>query len=99
MKHESATMQRMLAAQLIPAVRTRTAACALRALKALHAGGLRVFEIPLTVPGALHALHEAKSMLCGDVLLGAGTVLDGESARMRSSPVPISSSPRRSHTA
>ena len=76
------TLQRILAARLVPAIRTRTGACALRALNALHAGGLRVFEVPLTVPGALDVLREAKSIFGGDVLLGAGTILDAESARM-----------------
>ena len=74
-------LHQILAAKLVPAVRTRTAACALRALKALHAGGLRVFEVPLTVPGALDMLSEAKAALGTDVLVGAGTILDAESAR------------------
>ncbi len=73
---------RIFAAKLVPAVRTRTAADALRALRALHAGGLHVFEVPLTVPGALQVLEEARAVLDSRILLGAGTVLDGESARM-----------------
>ncbi len=75
-------LQRILAAKLVPAVRTRTAACALRAMKALHAGGLRVFEVPLTVPGALDVLQEVKAVFGKGVVVGAGTILDGESARM-----------------
>ena len=82
MRQHDATLQRILAAKLVPAVRTRTAECALRALEALHAGGLRVFEVPLTVPGALDVVRHAKSTLGNDVRLGAGTILDAESARM-----------------
>lgn len=71
----------ILEARLIPAVRTRTAEQAVRAIKALKMGGLTVFEVPLTVPGALDVLRAAKDWLSKDALLGAGTVLDAEAAR------------------
>lgn len=71
----------ILEMKLVPAVRTRTADLALRALTALHAGGLTVFEVPLTVPGALQLLPAARDMLGQGVLIGSGTVLDAESAR------------------
>lgn len=72
----------MLEVKLVPAVRTRDPGSALRAIRALHAGGLRVFEVPLTVPGSLQVLSEARASLGAGVLLGSGTVLDGESARL-----------------
>lgn len=71
----------VLEVKLVPAVRARTADLALRALKALHAGGLSVFEVPLTVPGALQLLPAAREILGKSVLIGSGTVLDAESAR------------------
>ena len=74
-------MRRIAGARLVPAVRTRTGEDAVRAMKALHAGGISVFEVPLTVPGALAALSSARALLGEDVVLGSGTVLDGESAR------------------
>jgi 2-dehydro-3-deoxyphosphogluconate aldolase/(4S)-4-hydroxy-2-oxoglutarate aldolase len=48
---------------------------------ALADGGITVAEVTLTVPGALEVIREAKRKLGGRVLLGAGTVLDPETAR------------------
>jgi 2-dehydro-3-deoxyphosphogluconate aldolase/(4S)-4-hydroxy-2-oxoglutarate aldolase len=48
---------------------------------ALADGGIAVAEVTLTVPGALEVIREAKRELGGRVLLGAGTVLDPETAR------------------
>ena len=75
-------MRRIAEARLVPAVRTRTGEDAVRAMKALHAGGINVFEVPLTVPGALAALASARALLGEHVVLGSGTVLDAQSARM-----------------
>lgn len=53
----------------------------LAAAQALAAGGVKALEITLTTPGALKAIEKAASSLGPDCLLGAGTVLDAESAR------------------
>ena len=82
MSRREDVLAQILEYRLVPAVRTRTSQCCLRALKALYKGGLRVFEVPLTVPGALDLLPGARAALGADVLLGSGTVLDAESARM-----------------
>jgi len=39
-------------------------------------GGLRAVELTFTTPGALEALRELRGRLPGDVLLGAGTVMN-----------------------
>ena len=44
-------------------------------------GGVTVAEVTFTVPNALDVIREAKRQLGGRVLLGAGTVLDPETAR------------------
>jgi 2-dehydro-3-deoxyphosphogluconate aldolase/(4S)-4-hydroxy-2-oxoglutarate aldolase len=49
--------------------------------RALLDGGIDVIEITLTVPGALEILAAVKKDLGQRVLLGAGTVLDPETAR------------------
>ena len=82
MSRHDETLGRILQSKLVPAVRTRDGGSAVRAIRALHAGGVRVFEIPLTVPGALGALDAARAALGAQVVLGSGTVLDGQSARM-----------------
>jgi len=49
--------------------------------KAIYAGGLDVIEVTFTVPGVLDILAQVKRELGDKVLLGAGTVLDSETAR------------------
>ena len=54
-----------------------------RTVTALVAGGIHCVEVTMTTPGALDAIAAARKELAGaDVLLGAGSVLDRETARM-----------------
>ena len=65
---------------IIPVVRASSADEAMRAIDAIRDGGISVLEITMTVPGAV-ALIEQVAATCGpDVLVGAGTVLDPETA-------------------
>ena len=52
-----------------------------RIAEALYAGGVRVMEVTLNSPGALASIAEVSQALAGRLLVGAGTVLDPESAR------------------
>lgn len=49
--------------------------------EALLAGGVEVLEITFTVPNAIRVLEQIADRLGDQVLLGAGTVLDTETAR------------------
>ena len=49
--------------------------------EALLAGGVHVMEVTFTVPGAVRVLERVADRLGERVLLGAGTVLDAETAR------------------
>ncbi len=53
----------------------------LRIAQALHAGGVRTLEITLNSPGALASIEEISGAMEGRLLVGAGTVLDPETAR------------------
>jgi 2-dehydro-3-deoxyphosphogluconate aldolase/(4S)-4-hydroxy-2-oxoglutarate aldolase len=66
---------------IVPVVRTATADSALRSVEAIHRGGIDVVEITMTVPGALRVLERVADEFGDRVLLGAGTVLDPETAR------------------
>jgi 2-dehydro-3-deoxyphosphogluconate aldolase/(4S)-4-hydroxy-2-oxoglutarate aldolase len=66
---------------IVPVVRTASAEGAIRAVEAIYAGGVRAAEITMTVPGALHALEKVADRFGGKIVLGAGTVLDPETAR------------------
>jgi 2-dehydro-3-deoxyphosphogluconate aldolase/(4S)-4-hydroxy-2-oxoglutarate aldolase len=49
--------------------------------RALLAGGVDVMEVTFTVPGAVRVLERVADELGDQILLGAGTVLDPETAR------------------
>ncbi len=66
---------------IIPVVRAVSAEEALAAVDAIHAGGIPILEITLTVPGAIRIIRELTARLGEDVLIGAGTVLDAGTAR------------------
>lgn len=50
-------------------------------IDALAAGGVRVFEVTMTVPRAIEMIGELTANLPRDLLVGAGTVLDADTAR------------------
>jgi 2-dehydro-3-deoxyphosphogluconate aldolase/(4S)-4-hydroxy-2-oxoglutarate aldolase len=50
--------------------------------EALRAGGVDVMEVTFTVPGAVRVLEQVADRLGDRVLLGAGTVLDSQTARV-----------------
>jgi 2-dehydro-3-deoxyphosphogluconate aldolase/(4S)-4-hydroxy-2-oxoglutarate aldolase len=66
---------------IVPVVRASSAEAAIHAVEALHDGGITVAEITMTVPGAVGALEKLADRFGGKVLMGAGTVLDPETAR------------------
>src|SRR5207248_11638507 len=65
----------------IPVVRAASARQAHLAAEAVRAGGIPIVEITMTVPGAVEVIRELARSAGGDVLIGAGTVLDAETAR------------------
>jgi 2-dehydro-3-deoxyphosphogluconate aldolase/(4S)-4-hydroxy-2-oxoglutarate aldolase len=66
---------------IVPVVRTSSAEAAVRSVEAIYRGGIRAAEITMTVPGALRALEEVADQFGDRMVLGAGTVLDPETAR------------------
>jgi 2-dehydro-3-deoxyphosphogluconate aldolase / (4S)-4-hydroxy-2-oxoglutarate aldolase len=66
---------------IVPVVRTSTAEGAILAIEAIHRGGVRAAEITMTVPGAIRALEKVADQFGDKIVLGAGTVLDPETAR------------------
>ncbi len=69
------------AAGIVPVVRAASAEHAIRAVEALYNGGVRSAEITMTVPGAIKALEKTADTFGDKLVLGAGTVLDPETAR------------------
>ncbi len=66
---------------IVPVIRTSSAESAVQAVEAIYRGGIRAAEITMTVPGAIRALEKAADAFGDKLVLGAGTVLDAETAR------------------
>jgi 2-dehydro-3-deoxyphosphogluconate aldolase / (4S)-4-hydroxy-2-oxoglutarate aldolase len=66
---------------IVPVVRTSSAEGAIKAIDAIYRGGIRAAEITMTVPGAIRALERVADQFGDKIVLGAGTVLDPETAR------------------
>ena len=74
-------VEKIKAIGIVPIVRATGAEAAVRAAEAISEGGISCVEITMTVPGALQALEQVAKRFGDKVLLGAGTVLDPETAR------------------
>jgi 2-dehydro-3-deoxyphosphogluconate aldolase/(4S)-4-hydroxy-2-oxoglutarate aldolase len=74
-------LQRILDCGIVAVVRFSDPGPLVEVVKSLADGGITVAEVTLTVPNALDVIREAKHQLGDRVLLGAGTVLDSETAR------------------
>jgi 2-dehydro-3-deoxyphosphogluconate aldolase/(4S)-4-hydroxy-2-oxoglutarate aldolase len=66
---------------IVPVIRAATAELALRAARAVLAGGISIFEITMTVPDAPEVIRALVAELGARAVVGAGTVLDAEAAR------------------
>jgi 2-dehydro-3-deoxyphosphogluconate aldolase/(4S)-4-hydroxy-2-oxoglutarate aldolase len=67
---------------IVPVVRTPSAESAIRSIEAIYSGGVRAAEVTMTVPGAIKALEKLADRFGDKIMLGAGTVLDPETARI-----------------
>jgi 2-dehydro-3-deoxyphosphogluconate aldolase / (4S)-4-hydroxy-2-oxoglutarate aldolase len=66
---------------LVPVLRAESIEQAMALADAIAAGGVTVLEITMTVPGAIQVMRRLAEQR-PDILIGAGTVLDAETARM-----------------
>jgi 2-dehydro-3-deoxyphosphogluconate aldolase/(4S)-4-hydroxy-2-oxoglutarate aldolase len=67
---------------IVPAIRVSTEEQALRAVEALAQGGISVAEVAMTMPHAARILDHVLARFGDRMLIGAGTVLDAETARL-----------------
>ena len=79
--NKSKTITRIIETGLIPVIRAESSDIAMRAIDAIKEGGISVLEITMTVPGAIRVIEEVARRFGEDAIVGAGTVLDAETAR------------------
>ena len=73
--------KRIVEIGIVPIVRATSATQARQAAEAVCAGGIPIVEVTMTVPGAIDLIKELIKSLGTEVLVGAGTVLDAETAQ------------------
>ncbi len=76
-----ANLQRVLDTGIVSIIRAKSGEQLVNVAKALYEGGIDVIEVTFTVPGVLDIIAAVKKELGDRILLGAGTVLDTETAR------------------
>lgn len=72
---------RIMEIGIVPVVRAASSQQAMRAAEAVCKGGIPVVEMTMTVPGAVEVIGELSKTMGSEVLVGAGTVLDAETAK------------------
>jgi 2-dehydro-3-deoxyphosphogluconate aldolase/(4S)-4-hydroxy-2-oxoglutarate aldolase len=75
------TLASILQIGVVPIVRCDSTQQAIEAAKAIYRGGIRALEVTMTVPGAIRVLEKVVDEFGDRIVLGAGTVLDPETAR------------------
>jgi len=74
-------LRRVLDCGVVAVVRSPDGAQLVEVARALADGGVTVVEITMSVPDALDVLRQVRRALGDRILLGAGTILDPETAR------------------
>ncbi len=74
-------LRQILDSGIVAVVRSPDSQQLVEVVRALADGGVTVVEITMTVPDALTVLRQVRQSLGERVLLGAGTILDPETAR------------------
>lgn len=78
-KHEVA--KQLVEIGIVPVLRASSAKQARQVAEAVYAGGIPVVEITMTVPGAIELIAQLSKSMGPEILVGAGTVLDSETAQ------------------
>jgi 2-dehydro-3-deoxyphosphogluconate aldolase/(4S)-4-hydroxy-2-oxoglutarate aldolase len=77
-----AVLQKIAEAGLVAVIRAENGEDAAHIAEACAAGGVAALEITYTVPGATAVIEHLAKEFAGRILVGAGTVLDPETARI-----------------
>lgn len=74
-------LNRVLDGGIVAVVRAESGSSLVKVVRALAEGGVTAAEITFTVPDAIEVIRQVRHELGDAVVLGAGTVLDPETAR------------------
>lgn len=76
------TIQSIMESGVVAVIRAESKEQGIKVIEAIKKGGIKALEITMTVPGAIDIIKEISEIYKDeDVIIGAGTVLDPETAR------------------
>lgn len=81
MSGRQATVEAIQHSGVVAVIRMKDAAKLRAVVDAIAEGGVRAIEVTMTVPGAIELIRTLARSLPADILLGAGTVIDANTAR------------------
>jgi 2-dehydro-3-deoxyphosphogluconate aldolase / (4S)-4-hydroxy-2-oxoglutarate aldolase len=73
--------ERIFEIGIVPVVRAASAKQGMQAAEAVCAGGIPIVEMTMTVPGAIDLISQLAKSMGSQVLVGAGTVIEAETAQ------------------
>ncbi len=76
-----ATLKRIVDGGIVAVVRSASSASLVKVVQALAEGGVGAAEVTFTVPDAIEVIRQVRREVGDAIVLGAGTVLDPETAR------------------
>src|SRR5437764_9315346 len=76
------TLKRIVDGGIVAVVRSESGESLVKVVRALAEGGVTAAEITFTVPDAIEVIRQVRREVGEAVILGAGTVLDPETARV-----------------
>ena len=79
--NKSEILKRIREIGILPVLRAASVDEAVALAEAIEAGGITALEITMTVPDAIEVMRSLKRRAGDSILIGAGTVLDPETAR------------------
>jgi 2-dehydro-3-deoxyphosphogluconate aldolase/(4S)-4-hydroxy-2-oxoglutarate aldolase len=74
-------LTRLIEGKVVAVVRLDSGEQLINVAEALKAGGMSIIEFTVSTPGAIDMIKQATARFGNEVLMGAGTVLDPETAR------------------
>lgn len=76
-------IKRIMEDKLVAVIRAESKEQGIKIVDAVQKGGIKLIEVTMTVPGAVDIITSLSQEYKGkDVMIGAGTVLDSETARL-----------------
>jgi 2-dehydro-3-deoxyphosphogluconate aldolase/(4S)-4-hydroxy-2-oxoglutarate aldolase len=75
-------LERLLASGIVAVIRAKSGELLVDVAEALLAGGVDAIEVTFTVPKAAEVIEKVADKLGDRILLGAGTILDAETAQV-----------------